>query len=173
MVTRHKNRAFDKLERADQQVAQRLKSEPVTSSAPRKQREAQHVEWTEDKVGDDVKAAVHLERQKRRQDTAEDMRQNTQQRHQIRTLARRQAEKQWEKMVNMAIGNGALVKAQSNPGVLNQNLAAYLTSGPDQPDDIKANIQEQNEEEQELGDGSDLSHTNSPHVWATAQEEVN
>jgi hypothetical protein len=61
------------------------------------------------------------------------------------TLERKQAERQWEAMVKSAIGDGALAhKARRDPALVNQNLAQYLThaSAP------------------------------SPHVWATAQAEI-
>ena len=62
------------------------------------------------------------------------------------TLERKQAEIEWEHMVKSAIGDGALTQeAERDPSMVHQNLAQYMTKG---------------------------SAPSPPHLWTTAQEEI-
>jgi len=134
MAKRMKARAFDKLRQADGQIVKRLKAEPASTQEFRKQRKVPHVEWKEDQVRDDVKAAVHLERENRRLHQQAD------------NLARHRANKQWENLVKMARGDSTRESSlEGTSGSLKQNLAAYLTSGPDQPAIVDAKLDDQNE----------------------------
>ena len=165
MAKRMKARAFDKLRQADGQIVKRLKAEPDSTQEFRKQRKVPHVEWKEDQVRDDVKAAVHLERENRRLHQQAD------------NLARHQANKQWENLVKMARGDSTRESSlEGTSGSLKQNLAAYLTSGPDQPAIGDAKLDDQNEisgditeeKNEERAQGSDSLKQNELAAYLTS-----
>ena len=121
LEARAKSRAFNALEREDQQVKRTLGSDANASESEaqmRRRRHVQEVEWQEAKEktkARKVSQQLHIMRQ-----SLENA-----------TLERKQAEREWEHMVKSALGDGALSQmAERDPAMVNQNLAQYMENAP-------------------------------------------